>query len=173
MDDVAKEFSISKKTLYQYYKNKEELLRELLRFIISHVEEEMDSLTPEQKKCPIEEMLYANKRIENETKDNKTLFIRQLRKYYHHLYIEHLHDVVNAFSHRIIDNIRRGRKQGYYREDFDENDYVKLLFVMMNAYDDSPLLNNDQINRSDFCFGVMNFYLHSITTEKGKKYLKK
>jgi AcrR family transcriptional regulator len=33
MDDIAKEFSISKKTLYQKYKNKEDLIHEVLEFI--------------------------------------------------------------------------------------------------------------------------------------------
>lgn len=173
MDDVAKEFSISKKTLYQHYKNKEELLRELLSFIISHVEEELERLNINSKMCPIEEMFCANKKIKSETEGNKTLFIRQLKKYYNHLYIEHLQDVVKTFSHRITDNIERGRKEGYYREDFNEKTYVNLLLVMMNSYDDSPLINNEEINRGHFCFDVMMFYLNSITTEKGKQILNK
>ncbi|MCZ2085557.1 MAG: TetR/AcrR family transcriptional regulator, partial [Flavobacteriales bacterium] len=37
MDEIAKEFGISKKTLYQKYKNKEELLEEVLEYKLHEV----------------------------------------------------------------------------------------------------------------------------------------
>ena len=47
MDDVAREFGISKKTLYQKYKNKEALLEEVLDFKLSHIIQKMQKLDVE------------------------------------------------------------------------------------------------------------------------------
>ena len=47
MDDVAREFGISKKTLYQKYKNKEALLEEVLDFKLNHIIQKMQKLDVE------------------------------------------------------------------------------------------------------------------------------
>ena len=44
MDEIAKEFGISKKTLYQKYKNKEELLEEVLKYKLQEVIERLKYL---------------------------------------------------------------------------------------------------------------------------------
>lgn len=168
MDEVAKAFSISKKTLYQHYKNKEALLVEVLMFRLKKL---VVMLKAEEQKHlnPIQRMFLRKSEMETISKNNKTLFIRQLIKYYPNIYNHHLAEVNRAVSEILLSNIEKGRAEGLYRPDFEARIYIKYLLELMFAYDRSALFEDEQdIGREAYCQGVVDFYLNAIVTPAGK-----
>ena len=173
MDDIAKEFSISKKTLYQQYKNKEELLEAVLEFKLNTIIENIH-LIDNSTDNAIEKMILPEKDFENFSRTNKSLFIRQLLKYYPAIFNQHIIINMNQkISKLLILNVENGREQGLYRNDFDEKLYIKFFLQIMLSYESSPLFEDEEIDRECFCFEAVMFYLHSIATDKGKLFLKK
>ena len=171
MDDIAKEFAMSKKTLYQHYKNKEDLLTEVLDYKLDLVVETL-LLNDSKSENAIERMFLREKDFESFSRTNKTTFIRQLIKYYPSIYNQHILSIDEKISKIVTHNIKLGRDQGYYRADFDERLYIKFLLQLMFSYEDSPLFENEVNDRQCFCLEVMVFYMHSIATKKGKDFLK-
>lgn len=171
MDDIAKEFAMSKKTLYQHYKNKEDLLTEVLDYKLDLVVETL-LLNDSKSENAIERMFLREKDFESFSRTNKTTFIRQLIKYYPSIYNQHILSIDEKISKIVTHNIKLGREQGYYRADFDERLYIKFLLQLMFSYEDSPLFENEVNDRQCFCLEVMVFYMHSIATKKGKDFLK-
>ncbi|MBF8456330.1 TetR/AcrR family transcriptional regulator [Kaistella sp. G5-32] len=171
MDDIAKEFAMSKKTLYQHYKNKEDLLTEVLDYKLDLVVETL-LLNDSKSENAIERMFLREKDFESFSRTNKTTFIRQLIKYYPSIYNQHILSIDEKISKIVTHNIKLGRDQGYYRTDFDERLYIKFLLQLMFSYEDSPLFENEVNDRQCFCLEVMVFYMHSIATKKGKDFLK-
>ena len=170
MDDIAKEFSMSKKTLYQLYKNKEDLLIEVLDHKLDLVVETL-LLNDSKSDNAIERMFLREKDFESFSQTNKTTFIRQLIKYYPSIYAQHVLSIDEKISKIVTHNIKLGREQGYYRSDFDERLYIRFLLQLMFSYEDSPLFENEANDRNCFCFEVMVFYIQSISTNKGKDFL--
>ncbi|MDY3548649.1 TetR/AcrR family transcriptional regulator [Riemerella anatipestifer] len=171
MDDIAKAFSISKKTLYQNYKNKEVLLEEVLGFLL---EELLEQLKAEEEKSlnPIEKMLLREPRIEQISENNKTFFVRQLIKYYPDIYSTHIVNVYKGVYEILKYNVIKGREQGLYEEDFDIETYAKYFLELMFAFDSSPLFEEEhKVGRGNYCQGVVRFYLNAIVTPKGKEIL--
>jgi len=172
MDDIAKEFGMSKKTLYQKYKNKEALLEDVLQFKLNSVIETIHLIDSTSENA-IEKMIIRESKFENFSRTNKSLFIRQLLKYYPGIFNQHIINMNEEISKLLIINVENGRKQGLYRNDFNEKLYIKFFLQMMLSYESSPLFEDDGIEREYFCFEAVMFYLHSIATEKGKVFLKK
>lgn len=170
MDDIAKEFSMSKKTLYQIYKTKEDLLTEVLDHKLDLIVETL-LLNDSKSDNAIERMFLREKDFEKFSHTNKTTFIRQLIKYYPSIYNQHVLSIDERISKIITHNIKLGRQQGFYRTDFEERLYIKFLLQLMFSYEESPLFENEENNRQCFCFEVMVFYMHSISTTKGKEFL--
>lgn len=170
MDDIAKAFSMSKKTLYQQYKNKEDLLTEVLDYKLDLIIETL-LLNDSKSDNAIERMFLREGDFENVARTNKTIFIRQLIKYYPSIYNQHMLSIDEKVSKIVIHNIKLGREQGLYRSDFDERLYIKFLLQLMFSYENSPLFENQTCNRGSFCFEAMVFYIHSIATLEGKKFL--
>lgn len=172
MDDIAREFGISKKTLYQKYKNKEALIEEVLDFKLKEIIEKMRKLDTEVENA-LERIFCRDEQMERAVSSNKSMMIRQLVKYYPAIYHKHMANFSEKFTEVLVKNIEKGRKQGVYREDFNAEINAKLFIQMMMSYDSSPIFEVNKINRHDFNIEVMMLYMNAITTEKGKEVLKK
>ncbi len=169
MDDIAREFGMSKKTLYKEYKNKEALLEEVLTHLLIVVLERIKNLD-DQIDNAIERMFCRDEAIEKATSSNNSLLLRQLIKYYPQIFNRHIRNFSEKFSLILVHNIERGRAQGYYRKDFDAEFYAKLFFQLSMSYN-SPYLDTSNITRFQYQNEALKFYLHSITTKKGKEYM--
>lgn len=172
MDDVATAFGISKKTLYQKYRNKEELIEEIMQYnldlVISKLNELDDSI-----ENAMERMLCRDVEIEKISHSNKTLLIRQLMKYYPGIFNKHMLSFSERFSAVLVRNIEKGRKQGCYRDDFDAEIYAKIFFQLVMSYDSSPYIDTAEVDRLHYKEELMMMYMHAIATEKGKETIKK
>ncbi len=171
MDEVAREFGISKKTLYQRYRNKEALLEDVLHLKLQEIIDKMQQLDLEIDNA-IDRMLCRDEVIDKAVDSNNTVLIKQLLRYYPSIFSTHMQNFSEKFADVLIHNIQRGRKQGFYREDFDEKMYSKFFFQLIMSYENSTFVDVSGIERFEYQNGVMEFYLQAITTEKGKQYLK-
>lgn len=172
MDDIASEFGISKKTLYQMFRNKEELLEEILRFNLELVIKRLKDLN-ENVESAIERMFCRDEEIERISHTNKTLMIKQLMKYYPSIFTKHMLDFSEKFARVLVDNIQKGRVEGYYREDFDAEIYAKIFFQLVMSYNSSPYIDTTTVSREHYKEETMMMYMHAIATEKGKETIKK
>ena len=172
MDEVAREFSISKKTLYQMYKNKEALLEDVLNYQLQKVIEKMEMLDSKVENA-VARMFCRDEEIAEAVRTNNSMLIRQLVRYYPTIFYSHMKRFGNRFATVLIRNIHKGREQGLYRTNFDEKTYAKLFLQLMMSYDASPIFDQEERERTDFMEEVILMYMHSITTEKGKKELEK
>ena len=127
MDDIAKEFGISKKTLYQKYKNKEELIEEVLYYKLVELIERLQFLD-ENIENAVERMICRDEQIEKLSHSNDNILIRQLLRYYPGIFHKHMLNFSEKFSEVLVHNIEKGRKQGLYRGDFDAEIYAKYSF---------------------------------------------
>ncbi len=172
MDDVAREFGMSKKTLYQKYKNKEALLEDVLTFKLNEVIEKLQQLDATIENA-VERMFCRDEHIERAVQSNNSLLIRQLIRYYPSIFNRHMLQFSEKFADVMVHNIERGRAQGYYRPDFDAKIYAKIFFLLVMSYESSPFLDTAQIEKEYYNNEAMMFYMNAITTEKGKEFLKK
>lgn len=170
MDDIAKEFSISKKTLYQQYKNKEDLLTEVLYYISNRAIEEVE-IVKKQFECPIEVLLVSGMRIDDVTAYEKDAFIMQLIKYYPEVYHQHQKSISSKIMEIVKYNYEKGVERELFRIDIPVDLYIKFLTTLLFSVEISPLFEEVQDKKS-ISNGIKQFYLNAIVTEKGSKRLK-
>lgn len=171
MDDVAKALRISKKTLYQKYQNKDILLEETMAYGIEKVLQKMANLDEEVDNA-VERMFSRDAEIEKMSQTNNSIHLKQLMKYYPEIFTRHMVYFSEKLSEILVHNIERGRKQGLYREDFDEHLYAKLFFHLTMSFDSSPYFQTGNLSRKEYQHKTLTFYMNSITTEKGKAVMK-
>ena len=170
MDDIARELSVSKKTLYEKYKNKEKLLEEVLANGVEKVLVRLKNLEVEMDNA-IERMIIRDDEINQMSSTNDSIFLRQLIKYYPRLFERHMRTFSEKFTEIIQHNVERGRKQGFYRNDFDSYFYAKFFFQSIMSYDNSPYIDTSKLSRSEYQQEVLMLYMNAIVTEKGREYM--
>ena len=171
MDDIAKSFGISKKTLYIKYKNKEELIEEVLQFKLEEIISRLKYLDQTVENA-IERMFCRDEEIDNVAYSNNTVLIKQLMKYYPTIFNKHMIKFADKFSEVLVHNIEKGRAQGYYRDNFDAEVYSKLFFQLLMSLEESLYVDTTILDKVHYKRELMSMYMNAITNEKGKQILK-
>ncbi|MCU0441766.1 MAG: TetR/AcrR family transcriptional regulator [Bacteroidia bacterium] len=172
MDDVARELGISKKTLYQYFTDKNDLVNQTVE---NHLEAEREYCLrlKETEKDPIAFLLAISDNFGDEAKHINTAVLFDLRKYFKEAW-----DKIEAYSKefiykQVLENLESGKAKGLYRKEMNER-VIALYYVNMIQFMVNP--ENYQKEVRDFQtvhHELIHYHLHGILTEKGLKQLQK
>lgn len=117
MDDIAKKLQISKRTLYEIYGNKEELLLEGLRRDELFFEKQLQHFASEQARNVMEiVMKFFQMQMKRLAMVNPCFFV-ELHKY--DLIVSYLDKVHIRRNVRSVEFFKTGIKEGLFKEDLD------------------------------------------------------
>ncbi len=172
MDDVASEFGISKKTLYQYFKDKADLVSQVVNY---YVENPVFDLNSSDGRNAIDNYFCLREHISKVLKYFNNSIEFDLKKFYPRLYQK----VHRMKRQRIFDStvlsINDGIKTGHFRKDLDPELIAKLqvgrLLYTLNP--ENEVFTETEVASIELFDKVMEYHMHAICTEKGIKYFKK
>lgn len=172
MDDIARELGISKKTLYQYFEDKNDLVNQTIE---SHINCDIQNcnLVKNSDHDPIEFLFEISKSItENHRKVNVSVLF-DLRKYFKSAW-DKLENFKSDFIFRqMVENINTGKEMGLYRAHLN-SELIAKLYVHSIEFMMRPELYQEIT--TDFYFihqEIIKYHLRGICTDKGLKKLNK
>ncbi|WP_258104839.1 TetR/AcrR family transcriptional regulator [Marinoscillum sp. MHG1-6] len=167
MDDVARELTMSKKTLYQYFTNKDELVNEVLEGAIEEEKHRFYSI-PDAAENAVHELFLLSSCIKETVNAMHPSLMYDLKKYHAEAW-----GVFQKFKYEfirgtVVKNIKRGKHEGYYREHMNAEvistlrvETIQLVFDGVFAKLDIPYGEIQMQLFEHFAFGLM--------TDKGNK----
>ena len=172
MDDVARELGMSKKTLYQYVENKNDLVGKVLNYHLEKNGRAYESLK-EKNLNAIEELLEIGTHIIKSLKDYNTSTEYDLKKYYPELYSKLNKIRKDRKYNATINNLRKGKAEGLYRSDIDEDIIAKIqTSQFLNMASDEFFDLNDFFNPKNI-LELFIYHIRGITNKKGIEALEK
>ena len=165
MDDIARQLSISKKTIYQHFTDKEDIVYQVAEWHIHHEQNEYCRLS-EQELNPIEEMLIASDMLRNQAdKINPSLLI-DVKRYFPKAWDVFLRHKENHIIHEIMLNLRRGIELGLYRADLDVETMARLKMELFQlGFDDRIFPNQSDVYVTQLL--LLDHYVRGLLSEKG------
>ena len=85
MDDIAEKMGISKKTIYSFFKNKYELVKESTQLIFENACNDIERIK-KSAKHPIEELYCVKSEVLKYFQNEKSSPVYQMQKYYPEIY---------------------------------------------------------------------------------------
>jgi DNA-binding XRE family transcriptional regulator len=172
MDDVARELGISKKTLYQYVTDKDDLVGKFVDNEISMRQEEIC-------KCfrigynAIEELfeisIFMNKLMRNQNSATEY----DLKKYYPVHFEKTIKARREGIFNYILVNLKKGINEGLYRKEMNKEVIAKLyLWRSENTHFDE-LFTIEEFTSIKLFVELINYHVRGIATEKGIMILEK
>lgn len=169
MDDIAASVGMSKKTLYQYYKDKDELVKAVICSVIEDNRCKSDQHVKAADNA-VHEIFLAMEMMVEMFKTMNPAILYEMKKYHPEAY-QHFQQHKTQYLHgHIQQNIERGIKEELYRTDVNPQILAKFrvesMFIAFNpefqrSLDKYTLLEiEEQI--------IMNF-LFGLVTQKGFK----
>lgn len=172
MDDIARHLSISKKTIYQYYKDKDEIVSLSLKKHLEYEKQEYDQIFNNTHNA-IEELVNVSKCMRQDFKDMKPSLIFDMQKYHPNAWKVWLSFKNEYIKNQVMENLKRGMAEGYFREDLNPDILARLRVELVQLAFDEDVFPGDQYNLRDLQLQFFNHFVHGIVTEKGRKLYQK
>jgi AcrR family transcriptional regulator len=170
MDDVSRELGISKKTLYQYFEDKNDLVKQTVQ---QHLEDQKASCNniETQKLDPITYMLNISDSVSVQLRQINPGVLFDLRKYFKTSWDSFIEFKTSFIYKNVLHNLETGQSKGYYHKDIDIK-LIASLYVHLIDFLVSPVeFQDEHKNFKEMHFEIMKYHLRAICTEKGMKIL--
>ena len=167
MDDIVRELGISKKTLYQYFTDKSDL-------IIAALACESEQRMQEHKEAidgssnAIDQMLNFYDLQMRMIKDHNPALIYDLKKYYPKIHNTFLDKKRKGIYEGVLANLIQGKSEGLYRDDMDEIIISRLNLMRVEAFMNSGIFDHQEIMTKEFFEEMFTYHMFGIVSEKGR-----
>lgn len=166
MEEIAKQLGISKKTIYQHFTDKEQILYEVLQDKIGKHQSEMACAVVETTN-PVEEIMNVlNMMHKNADQISPNLLI-DIKRYYPQAFVLFRKFKEEHIMRSILENIKKGVDQGLYRADINPDILARLRVEQIELAFDNDIFPTDQYTMHDIQYELMHHFIRGMLTDKG------
>jgi AcrR family transcriptional regulator len=169
MDDVCRELSMSKKTLYQYFSNKADLVDQAVRHVFCAHQETMDRISMDHENA-IDRMIHRFAFLMKMMESHGPNMMFPLKKYYpktfQWLFAQRQKTMVEALTQ----TLRDGQAQRLFREDLDPELVARIHFTTIVGLADTDLQSESMAERRELIWTAITLFIRSISTAQGLQY---
>jgi AcrR family transcriptional regulator len=172
MDDIAAQLGMSKKTLYQYYVDKDELVNAVFTGVMDHNKAQCTICQATGENAIHEVFLSFDMLQEMLTNMNPSVLF-DMQKYHPSAY-KKFQDYKSNFLYKLIrQNLERGVKEELYRQEIDIEVMTRYrLFSILISFD-SEVFPSNKTNLVYIEQQLLEHFLWGLATPKGQKLILK
>jgi len=166
MDDIANEGGMSKKTIYQYFKNKTELVDSCVNYIFEYITKGI-ACVQDRGFNAIEEQLEIKAFVQSSLKNEKTSPFYQLQKYYPKIFVTLKERQFQHMQNCLLENLKKGIETGLYRESINIDIISRLHFNSIVELKNTKVFPPQKYNMTMLMETFLDYHLRAICTPKG------
>jgi AcrR family transcriptional regulator len=171
MDDISRELGISKKTIYQFYSEKEELVRAIFR---QHQQQWLKN--SERIKATasnaIEELLLYTDLVRQQVSTINPSLLFDLYKYHRTVWNEWSEYKSNIARKSVIDTLERGIREGYFRQDIEPSILAVMRMELIEMAFNDQLFPSSGFSIKKVHAQLFDHFISGLLTEKGRELYK-
>ena len=172
MDEIAGQLGISKKTLYQFFEDKDSLVEAVMQKEMTYMQSECKKQVTESENA-IEELFKDMESMESVMDALNPQIVFDLEKFYPRTF-EKFKKHKHSFLLDIIrKNLQRGVHEELYRNDFDIEIIARFRLESAFIIFNQELFPFGKYNVLQLSNEIYYHYIHGIATPKGKKLIEK
>ena len=171
MDDISSELRMSKKTLYQYFENKDDLVMQVITKYIEDDEKEIAEITKNSINA-IDEMVAISRYVLFFLRKMKPSLIYDLKKYHRSSWQIMDEKHFKSVQSIIKNNLERGKKEGLYREEINPEIIATFYSKVTEIVVDESVFPISKFRHQDLFISHVNYHMRGIVNEEGKSMFK-
>ena len=168
MDSLAEEMGISKRTIYENFKDKDTLLLQVITYFKERQMEQVEQYFRESENS-IEAFFKVMNSMINNMKQVNPLFFQDMKKYHPQIF-SRLQDHGDIRDHSITRRMfQSGMEQGIIRNDLNMEILNITLHELFNLFSPDSSLTIQGFHRGELFDNIIMPYLLGISTDEGRK----
>ncbi|MFY7972533.1 MAG: TetR/AcrR family transcriptional regulator [Flavobacteriales bacterium] len=170
MDDVARHLGVSKKTLYQFVTDKEDLVKKSVSVFCQQEDNDITAICQKGLNA-IDENLEIMNYVSNMIQNIHPSVAYDIEKYHPAVFRQMRNHRQSAVYNCVHQNLIKGQKEGYYRKDFKADVIAKIYISRMESLFDPSLFPATEYKVTEVYAEVFRYHVLGIASAKGAEYL--
>lgn len=172
MDDIAAQLGMSKKTLYQYYTDKDDLVNAVFDIVLTTNKSQCTDCIKKGENA-IHEVFLSFDMVEEMLKNMNPSLMFDMQKY-HPSAFKKFDDFRNGFLYKVIKaNLERGIREELYREDIDTDILSRYRLHSVLLSFNQEVFPSNKSNLAYIEQQLLECFLYGLATPKGQKLIQK
>ncbi len=172
MDDISRHLAISKKTLYQYFADKDELVTLVAKAHLAGQKVRYESIE-QQSENAIDELHQIAVCLRHDMQEMSPTVLHDIQKFHSkawNVFEDYKNDVIHA---SVVRNIKQGIEDGHFRSDINPDVMAALRLANIEMCFNEKIFPHSKFSIAEVQSQVFEHFIYGLCTEKGKKlYLK-
>ena len=168
MDDVARAASMSKKTLYQYFDNKDGLVSEVAMNHFARETAEFEEID-KQANDAIHEVLLVSQCLRQHVFRMNPSLLFDMQKYHGRAWDNYLEFKNETIRGHIERNIERGKKEGFFRNEVDAKVLSILRVEVVQLIFNTKAFPRETFDTQSVGLQILDHFIHGLFTDAGRK----
>jgi TetR/AcrR family transcriptional regulator, cholesterol catabolism regulator len=172
MDDIAAQLGMSKKTLYQYYTDKDDLVNAVFDTVLITNKSQCSDCIRKGENA-IHEVFLSFDMVEEMLKNMNPSVMFDMQKY-HPSAFKKFDDFRNGFLYKVIKaNLERGIREELYRQDIDTEVLSRYRLHSVLLSFSQEVFPSNKTNLAYIEQQLLESFLYGLATPKGQKLIQK
>lgn len=172
MDDIARHLSVSKKTLYQYFADKDEIVTTAAMNKMGHDREQYDDLRVTAKNA-VEELVKISVCLRKDFQKMNPSLLFDMKKYHPKAWEVWLSHKQKYIRESIMTSLAQGIEEGFFRPDINKEVIATVRLELIQMTFDDQIFPVANFNIAEVNIQIFEHFVYGIVTEKGRKVYEK
>ncbi|MDD2293849.1 MAG: TetR/AcrR family transcriptional regulator [Bacteroidales bacterium] len=168
MDEIAAYNGMSKRTLYENFTDKNDLIRQCVLYS-NELEKSSYLSNIASQEDMMDILLRGHERNFSIDLSSMISFMDEVRKYFPDIYRQTIREVKEAHCTMMAELLTKGQTEGYFIKNLDARIIAPILSEIMKIAAHSELTQGREMSQSETYKMLVLIYFRGLTTEKGRK----
>jgi AcrR family transcriptional regulator len=172
MDDIARHLSVSKKTLYQHFADKDELVTMMADRHMKQDKKSFEVIT-KQSKNAIDELVKISEFMKRHLHEMNPSLLFDLQKFHTKAWNVWLDYRDNYVMKSVVRNLKQGIEEGYFRPDINPEILAMLRIEGLELGFDVRKFPSGKFNLTEVQLQVFDHFIYGLLIDKGRRLYEK
>jgi len=168
MDDIARHLGVSKKTLYQHFSDKDDLVTRVSRAHFERDARLFRQLKAEAKNA-IEELAKLWVWIKEDLEKMNPALLMDIQKYHPKAFRHWMQYKEEFVRESMVLNIDQGKREGYFRPEVNAEIIATSRLLLLEAAFNDRYFPRDTFNLVDIQSQLFELFVYGLCTDKGRQ----
>ncbi|MEX2593653.1 MAG: TetR/AcrR family transcriptional regulator [Anditalea sp.] len=166
MDDIARQAGMSKKTIYQEFKNKGELVFEAFSAFLEKDECKLQEIF-DREDGVIEHFVQMSKFIRERYSDMNPIILNEIKRFYPQSWKRFEEFKREHATKGMVEILERGKRLGYFRKEINV-EIMAMMRMEQVAFNYQSLPSASKFNMMELQLQIFDHFIHGVLTDKGR-----
>lgn len=172
MDDIARHLAVSKKTLYQHFADKEDIVVLACKAHLAKNAWEFEAIRASARNA-IDELASISVCLKQTMHDMNPSLLFDLQKFHPRAWKEWISYKEETVRSSVVRNIKQGIEEGYFRPEIDPEVAATMRLELLQLAFNEEIFPRERFRLPDVQLQIFDQFVYGLVTDKGRKLYQK